>query len=244
MQVLLRENERIDDLGGELKLIQSPSTPCFALDAVLLADFVQRETAPRIVDLGCGSGAIPLLLSRRMPEARIAGLELMPQMCDQARRSVALNALAAQIEIIEGDLRCIGEYLPAAAADIVTMNPPYYKLGHGRGNQSALFAAARQEAYCDLHDVFTAAAYLLRPLGRLYLIHRAGRLAEILAGLQGFGLRPERLRAIQPRAEKAANLVLVEAKKGGRGALSILPPLIVYAGPGQYTEEMRRIYGR
>ncbi|NLF80502.1 MAG: hypothetical protein GX572_04835, partial [Clostridia bacterium] len=106
------------------------------------------------------------------------------------------------------------------------------------------FAAARQEAYCDLDDVLAAAAYLLRPLGSLYLVHRAGRLAEIMAELPGYGLSPQRLRAVQPRAEKAANLVLVEAKKGGRGELAILPPLIVYAGPGQYTEEMRRIYGR
>lgn len=244
MIVPLRENERIDDLGGELKLIQNPSTPCFAIDAVLLADFVREGNNPRIVDLGCGSGVIPLLLSRRMPGARIAGLELMPQMCDQAGRSVQLNGLESRIEIILGDLRQAGEYLPAAAADIVTANPPYYKAGHGKSNQSEVFVAARQEAYCMLQDVLAAAAYLLKPLGRLYLVHRAGRLAEIMADLPHFGLRAERLRPVQPYADKAANLVLVEAKKGGRGNLVLPPPLVVYAKLGKYTKEMRRIYGR
>jgi tRNA1Val (adenine37-N6)-methyltransferase len=244
MTVPLGENERIDDLGGELKLIQSPSTPCFAIDAVLLADFVREAPTPRIVDLGCGNGVIPLLLSRRMPGSQIAGLELMPQMCDQASRSVELNGLSSQIEIISGDLREISSYLPAAATDIVTANPPYYQVGHGRSNQSEIFAAARQEAYCGLNDVLAATAYLLRPLGRLYLVHRAGRLAEIMAALPAHGLRAERLRSVQPSAAKTANLVLLEAKKGGRAELVIMPPLIVYAEPGQYTEEMRRIYGR
>jgi len=236
--------ERIDDLGGGMKIIQSSSTPCFAIDAVLLADFVRSGSGARVIDLGAGTGIIPLLLSRKMPHASISGIEFVRQMYDQAKRSVELNALTGKIEMIHGDLREAEVYFNRGEADSVVANPPYYKAGNGRINADDAFAAARMEKYCTLTDVISAASFLLKPLGRFYLVHRAERLAEIMAVLPVHDLNPERLRTVQPYANKEANLVLVESKKLGRGKMRIMPPLVVYESRARYTKEMQAIYGR
>jgi tRNA1Val (adenine37-N6)-methyltransferase len=244
MKVELKDLERIDDLGGGLKIIQSSSTPCFSVDAVLLADFVRPKESAVVIDLGTGTGVIPLLLSRKIPHSRLAGIELIEQMQNQAKRSVDLNGLAGRIEIIQGDLRNAENFFGKAVADIVVANPPYYKVGEGRVNLDADFAAARSEQNCELTDIIAAAAVLLKPQGRFYLVHRAERLEEIMVKLPVYKMNPERLRTVQPYIDKDANLVLLEARKNGRGKLRIMPPLVVYASRGRYTKEMREIYGR
>lgn len=241
---VVNTGERIDDLGGGMKILQSSSTPCFAIDAILLTDFIRPASGARIIDLGTGTGIIPLLLSRKMPQARLAGVELVPLMCDLAERSVSLNGLSEMIEIIHGDLRKVARYFSREEADIVVANPPYYKVGCGRMNVAPCFIAARSEKYCTLTDVVLAADYLLKPLGLFYLVYRAERLAELMAALTGCRLNPERLRIVQPYVEREANLVLVEAKKLGRGKMCIMPPLVIYEDRGRYTKEMQTIYGR
>ncbi len=244
MEVTLDKDERIDALNGGLKIIQSSSAPCFAIDAVLLADFVSVSDAQSIVDLGTGTGILPLLLSRKFPNTKIFGVELMPQMLQMAQKSVQLNSLAQQLQMIKGDIRAIADSLPKAEADIVISNPPYYKLGHGRKNEELLFAAARQEQFCSLDELLSAAALVLKPLGKFYLIYRVERFNELMAQLIAHKLNPERIRFVQPQAEQEANLVLVEAKKNGRGKTHVLPALIVYGEDGAYTKEMQKIYAR
>ena len=235
MNILLKDDERIDDLNRGMKIIQSSSTPCFSIDAVLLADFVPARSNARIIELGSGTGIIPLLLAQKMPTAKISGIEIIAEMCSQAQRSVELNHLTSYIEIIHGDLRDTTQYFGKDSADIIVVNPPYYKKGHGRRNQDDAFAAARVEEYCTLEDIILAAKTLLKPFGELYLILTASRLSS---------LNPEKLRIVQPYRDKDANLVLVAARKCGKASMQILPPLIVYESKGQYTKEILDIYGR
>lgn len=236
--------ERIDDLRrGGLKLIQHPAAPCFALDAVLLADFCQPRAGDVVAELGTGTGVIALLLAVKQPACRVRAVELMPPMAAMARRSVALNGLGEQIEIIEGDMRKAAALLGKASCHLVVSNPPYFAAGSGRENTHQLFAAARSECYCTIEELAREAAALLLPLGEFCLIHRASRFADVLAAVYAAGLRPQTLRLVQPYTHKPANLFLLRALKGGQAESVLLPPLVVYDEPGVYTEEMMGIYG-
>ena len=240
----VRDHLRVDDLlQGGMKIIQDPSAPCFSMDTVLLADFTQVKAEERVIDLGTGCGILPLLLCVKAPECRIVGLELMERMADLARQSVALNKLEEKISIVCGDIKDSLRLFGNAAFQVVVSNPPYYKVGAGRSNDSLLFSAARSEAYCPLPLLLDRSEALLAPLGRLYLIYRAARAGELLGALAARKLHVERMRSIHPFSDREANLLLIEAKKGGRGETHILPPLVVYQSPGCYSEEMERIYG-
>ncbi len=236
---------RIDLLGrGGLRILQDAAAPGFGLDAVLLADFAAVRAGERVLDLGTGTGVIPLLLAAKQPACHICGLELMPQMARLAARSVVLNQLAGRVQIRCGDIASAAAMFGRATQDVVVSNPPYYRDGAGRLNASPLFAAARSERFCPLPVLLDSTAALLRPQGRFYLVHRAARLAELVAALEQRSLHVERLRMVQPFAGKAANLLLMMAKKQGRGDTEVLPPLVVYCAPGRYGEEMEQIYGR
>jgi tRNA1Val (adenine37-N6)-methyltransferase len=241
---LVSSEERVDDLRrGGLKIIQNPAAPCFALDAVLLADFTLPRVGDAVVDLGAGTGVIALLLAAKQPACHIRALELMPQMAGMARRSVVLNGLSERVEIIEGNMRQAARLLGRGSCRLVVSNPPYYASGTGRENSGELFAAARSERYCTIEELAREAAALLNPLGEFCLIHRASRLAEVWEALSAAGLRPQVLRQVQPFAGNPANLFLLKAVKGGKAQTVLQPPLIVYESPGLYTKEMQRIYG-
>ena len=244
MSFLLAENERIDDLRrGGLKLIQNSAAPCFSVDALLLADFCQPQTGEKLLELGSGTGVVSLLLAFKQPGCHICALELMPQMAELSRRNVALNGYQERIKVVEGDTRQAAALFGKAGFDVVVSNPPYYAVGKGRTNQDELFAAARSELYCNIAELAKQAALLLKPLGELYLVHRASRLADVWAALLANGLRPQVLRPVQPFADEPANLFLLRAVKGGQGESKLLPPLVIYSAPDVYSAEIRRIYG-
>lgn len=241
--IRLQKQERIDDLCRQgLKVIQSASAPAFSMDAVLLADFVQLKPGEQVIDLGTGTGIIPLLLSRKGPGCRFTGLELMPQMAEIAARSVVLNGLEEHIHIHCGDIRQATENYGKSSFDVVVSNPPYYKDGAGRISGDELRAAARSERYCALDELLDAVAALLKPLGRFYIVHRAERLAELFCGAENRSLHCQVLRMVQPRVEKPANLLLAGFSLGGKGLLLVEPPLIVYEEGNRYSPEMERIY--
>ena len=244
MKLLPPEKERIDDLrrGGQ-QLIQNSAAPCFAIDALLLADFCQPKAADRLLELGSGTGVVSLLLAAKQPNCQISALELMPQMADLSRRNVALNGLERRITVHEGDIRQADQLFGKASFDVLVSNPPYYAVGRGRANQDQLFAAARSEQYCTIDQLAAQAALLLKPLGSLYLVHRASRLADVLAALLEHNLRPQILRPVQPFATKPANLFLLQAVKQGQQESKLLPPLVIYESEGVYGAEMRAIYG-
>jgi tRNA1(Val) A37 N6-methylase TrmN6 len=240
----LLPGERLDHLiTNDLKIIQSPDVFSFSLDAVLLARFAGVPPRGRILDLCTGNGVIPLLLSTRT-KAAVDGLEIQPRLADMARRSVACNGLEKRIRIIDGDLRTFG--LPQGEPyDAVTVNPPYLPVGSGEAKGNPHQAMARHELACTLEDAVAACARLVRPGGRVSMVHRPARLAEILAALQRHRLEPKRIRFVHPRPQAEANMVLIESRQGGRPDVRLLPPLIVYGEDGAYTKELLDVfYGR
>ncbi len=242
-QRFLRPGERLDDLCHlGRRVIQRTDAYCFAMDAVLLAHFPRWRPRDHMLDLGTGTGAIPLLMAEEV--AHIEAIELDETLADMAARSVALNGLADRITIRPGDYRGIERLCPAAGFDIVVTNPPYYPLGQGKISPRAARAAARHEVTATLADVVRAARYALRDRGRLAMIHIPERLDEIFRTLRENGLVPRRARLVQPRADRPPNLALIEAVAGSAaGHLRWLPTLNIYGADGAYTPELLAIYG-
>jgi len=237
-------DETLDDLIlGGLKLIQPVQGYRFSLDAVLLAHFPELSGVQRAVDLGTGSGVIPLLLAVRSPQVKVIGVELQTGMVERARRSVSLNGLQDRIEIIAADIREIEKSLPGGSAELVLSNPPFWKKGEGHVSRQPEQAAARHELHLNLEQLVSQGAYLLAPGGKLAIIQRAERLAESLEILRRSQLTLTRLRMVHAFLDRKAGLVLVEAVKSRRGRLTVLPPLLVYTQVGQYSPEIQAIYG-
>ncbi len=242
--VLLRENERVDDLERNgYRIIQSRDGFCFGMDAVLLSGFVQVKAGEQVLDLGSGTGIIPILLEAKTEGKHFAGLEIQKEVAEMARRSVKLNDLEHKVEIIDGDIRKASAIFPAASFDVITANPPYINEAHGLKNPNEKKAISRHEILCTLEDVVGQAAGLLRPGGRFYLVHRPHRLAEIVNALTGRKLEPKRIRFVHPFLDKEANMVLIEAVRGGRSMVKVEKPVVVFREPGVYSEEVRSLYG-
>ena len=241
---LLREGERLDDLQrNHYQIIQNPGKFCFGMDAVLLSGFATVKPGERVLDLGTGTGIIPILLAAKTQGAYFAGLEIQEEMAEMAGRSVRLNGLFPRVEIVTGDLREASRRFGEASFDVVTCNPPYISSGHGLKNPSAPMAIARHEILCTLEEVIREASRCLRPGGRFAMVHRPHRLAEIFALLNQYGLQPKRMKLVHPFQEKDANMVLLESTRGGGVWLQVEKPLIVYREPGVYSQEIYDIYG-
>ncbi len=240
----LKEGERLDELHrNNYKIIQNPEKFCFGMDAVLLSGFAWVKEGERALDLGTGTGIIPILLSAKTPGEHFTGLEIQEESADMARRSVAYNGLEEKISITTGDIKEASALFGAASFDVVTTNPPYMTGQHGLVNPQLPKAIARHEIMCTLEDVVREAARLLRPGGRFYMVHRPFRLAEIIRVLSQYKLEPKRMKLVHPFVDKEPNMVLLECAKGGKPRITVEAPLIVYQSPGVYTPEIYDIYG-
>ncbi len=234
--------ERIDDLQLKgLKIIQNPQGFCFGIDAVLLANHVKLKPKDRVVDLGTGTGIIPLLLAGKSRTCSFQGLELQAPVWDMAKRSVALNHLEHRIEMIQGDIKAVGEIFPKSIYDVVTANPPYMHKD-GLINPGDAKGISRHEVACGLEDVIRGAATLLRTHGRFYMVHRPNRLVDIMYYMRRWDLEPKELTMIQPKKGKAPNLLIIEGKKGAKKELKIKEPLIIYEEDGSYTKKALALY--
>jgi len=242
---MLRSGERLDDLlTKDLKIIQSDEVFSFSLDAVLLARFCSVPLRGRIVDLCSGNGVIPLLLTTRT-QAHVTGVEIQPRLADMASRNVEINGLQERIDIVCGDLVEYPQSAGYGTFDLVTVNPPYLPANSGETKLNPHIAAARHEIYATLSDVASASAKLVKSGGKVAMVHRPARLADIMMELRAVKLEPKRIRFIHPRKNKEANIVLIEAMKDGKPEIRLLPPLIVHEENGAYTQELLDIfYGR
>ena len=236
--------EQIDTLKNGYKIIQDSERFQFGIDAVLLADFAAKEVhgGDSVIDLGTGTGIIPLLMAKKCDSASFTGLEVQKESADMAERSVGLNALESRIRIVNGDLCQVDQQFSRHSFNIVTCNPPYMIDDHGKGNDLDAKTIARHEVLCTLEDVVAAADYLLATHGKFFMIHRPFRLPEIFESLAAHKLEMKRMRLIQPFAGKEPNMVLIEARKNAKRRLSIEPPLIVRDDNGEYTVEVQDIY--
>jgi tRNA1(Val) A37 N6-methylase TrmN6 len=244
MEDRLKEGERLDDLHRNgYKIIQNEKKFCFGMDAVLLSGFARVEEGEIALDLGTGTGIIPILLAGKTKGKHFTGLEIQPESADMASRSVAYNHLEDRVSIIEGDIKEAGKMFRPASFDVITSNPPYMTGQHGLVNPNMEKAIARHEVCCTLEDVISQTAKLLRVGGRFYLVHRPFRLAEIIHMLVEYKLEPKRMKLVYPFVDREPNMVLIEAVRGGKSRITVEKPLIVYKSQGQYTDEIYDIYG-
>lgn len=240
MSLQSNAHERIDFIPRtDLKIVQSDLLFPFSIDSVLLAHFayvpIQRGL---LADLCTGNGIIPLLLSQRS-KAAIVGIELQQEVARLAERGIQINHLEERIDIYCGDAKTLSERIGRHQCDVVTCNPPYFSREAARDvKMNPHLAIARHELMINLEDVVQTAALLLRQNGKLALVHRPQRLAEILAVMSRERIEPKRLQFVHPRPGKAANMVLVEGAKDGKPGLNVLPPIFVHEADGSYADEV------
>jgi tRNA1Val (adenine37-N6)-methyltransferase len=232
-------DETLDTLfDGKVRILQSRAGYRFSLDALLLAHFVTIKGREKIVDLGTGNGAIPLVLAYLHPSVTLTGVELQPAMIKRARRNVQLNGLQRRIQILSGDVRA-GERLAAAATfDVAVCNPPYRKPNSGRISPNDERQIARHETQSELGDFLRTGAFLLRAKGRMAIVYSAERCIDLLSAMREARIEPKRMRMVHSFAGVEASLVLVEGVKGGRSGVEVLAPLTIYLRGKEYTKEV------
>jgi len=241
----IKEDETIDDLQlKNLKLIQKKDGFKFGIDAVLLSDFACIKNKHRVMDLCTGTGIIPFLIYGKYQPEIIYGLEIQQDMVDMAKRSVNLNSLEEKIFFLSEDLKNIEFLKKLEKFDVVTVNPPYKLNNSGIINPNDKLAIARHEILCDLEDVIASSRVLLKDNGRLFMIHRPERLADIFTLMRKYKIEPKRVKMIHPKIGKAPNIVLVEGQRDGGAYLKWEAPLYVYDENGKYTKEIDSIYWR
>ncbi len=241
--VEIKQGERIDDLhrNGYL-LIQNTKMFCFGIDAVLLSGFAQVKKGENMIDLGTGTGVIPILLEAKTKGNHFTGIEIQKESVEMARRSVLLNGLQKKITIDEGDIKQAASIYGSAVFDVFTSNPPYMNNGGGLKNDYAPKAIARHELLCNLEDVIYNSSKLLKTGGRFYMVHKPHRLADIIALMRQYHLEPKRLRFVHSYADKEPSLLLIEGARNGKPMIKVEAPLVIYQNDGSYTQEIKKIY--
>ena len=239
----LKNNERIDIVpGSKYKIIQNKEKFSYGTDAIFLSNFAKARG--KVVDLGTGTGIIPLrLYGNNSNIDKIYGIEIQDEVAEMASRSIRLNNLEDKIEIINMDLKNVSENFGKSTIDTVTTNPPFMKSGGAIVNMEDNFAISRHEIACTLEDIIIATEYLLKPLGRFYMVHRPDRLVDIMFLMRKYNIEPKFIRFVQPRKDKKPNLILIQGIKSGKPDLKFYDPLIVYNEDGTYTSEIYKIYG-
>lgn len=212
-------------------------------DSVLLAHFTNPARAKRILDLGCGAGVLTVLTAWKAPKAQVMGIEIQPESAEICRQNMEANGFDPR-NILVGDLREHRTLFEAGSFDLLLSNPPYFTANSGYTTPDEKRAIARDERSCTMDDLCKTAGYLLKWGGSFTVVHRPERLSELLCKLSKYGLEPKRLRLVSHKADSAPNLILVEAKRGGKAGLTIEPPLILTKDDGSDTEEIKKIYHR
>jgi tRNA1Val (adenine37-N6)-methyltransferase len=241
----LMEDETLDDLQlGGIYVIQKKQAFRFGVDAVLLANFAKVKRGMSVIDLCTGTGIVPFVLAGKTEASYITGVEIQSEMVEMANRSTQYNKLESRLKFINGDLKDLRLLKSLPKADVLTVNPPYKLQNSGIINPDDKNAIARHEICCTLEDVIIACRALLKDNGKMYMVHRPDRLADILCTMRKHKIEPKTIRMIHPNTKKAPNIVLVEGQRDGGAFLKWEPSLYVYNDEGGYTEEIERIYGR
>lgn len=244
-RVITYKDETIDDLQlNGLKLIQKQHGFRFGIDAVLLANFANIKRNSRVIDLCTGTGIIPILIYGKNQISEAIGVEIQEDMAEMANRSSQLNEIEDKVKFFCADLKNTDYLKSLGRFDVLTVNPPYKLNNAGIVNPSDKLAIARHEVMCNLEDVIKAARTLLKDNGRMYMVHRPERLADIITLMRKYKVEPKRIRMIHPNTKKAPNIVLVEGQRDGGSFLKWEAPLYVYNDDGDYTEEINQIYER
>lgn len=244
VEVDIQEGEELQDLlHGKLVILQKKEGYRFSVDPILLTSFVNYRQGEKIMDLGTGSGIIPLILAHKKPnnKTKIVGLEIQEEMAEMAERSVAANRMEDEITIQQGDICTVRQDFKADSFDVVISNPPYIAKGKGRMNPNENKARARHEVNVTLANVVGAARYLAKPKGKVYFIYPVMRLTDLLCECRAKNLEPRRLRFVHANQASGAKLAMVEAIRDAGSELKVVRPMIVYNTDGAYTEEVAEI---
>jgi tRNA1(Val) A37 N6-methylase TrmN6 len=241
---LLKPNERIDQLAAnDVKIIQSRDVFSYSVDAVLLSRFPNIPKRGQILDLCAGNGAVGLFASSST-NADIIAIEIQDRLADMARRSVQLNDLDQQVRVINDDLSNTLNYLNPSSTELIFCNPPYFKLDESsRVNESEHYLLARHELATNLDEICKISQQVLKTNGHLAMVHRPERFIEIVETMKKYHLVPKRIQFVYPKADRDANMLLIDAIKDGKlGGEKFLPPLILHKADGTYTDEVYQIY--
>jgi len=239
---MIEANERIDLIPGtNYKIIQNKEKFSYGMDAILLSSFAKAKGV--VVDLGTGTGIIPLRIYNDKKVDIIYGVEIQKEVANMAKRSVELNKLEDKIKILHMDLKELPNSFKKASVDVITTNPPYMKAGGALLNPEENFAISRHEITCTLEDIIKVSQYLLKPLGKFYMVHRPNRLVDIMYNLRKYNIEPKYVRFVQAKINDRPNLVLIEGVKNGKPDLKFHKTLIVYNDDNTYTDEIYEIYG-
>ena len=246
MEVILKDNERIDDLQlNNLKIIQNKDGFCFGIDAVLLSDFAKDiRNNSTVLDLGTGTGIIGILLCAKTKLSKIYGIDIQKDVCDMAFRSVKLNNLENKFEIINTNIKELTNTFEEASFDAIVSNPPYKKDNSGLKNESETKLISRHEITASLENFILVSSKLLKSNGSIYMVHRPERLSDLFYLLKKYNLEPKKLRLVQSYQDSKPKLVLVKATKNAKSFLNIEEPLIIYNKDGSYTDEIIKIYSK
>ncbi len=243
----VHDGERIDEIGfGNLRLIQKPEDFCYGIDAVLLATFAEVKKGARVIDLGTGTGIIPLILSHRTEASEIVGVEVQEAAWERGMRNLHINGLCDRIRLIQSNVKHLVQEKTVAkhSFDAVLTNPPYIKSDGGLKNREDARTIARHETMAVLSDFIAEASLLLKDRGDFYMVHRPNRLADICVLCRRHRLEPKELRLVSPNRDSAPNILLIHCVRHGRPELKFLDPLYVYKEDGSYTDEIMRLYER
>lgn len=240
---MILENERLDELHRKgYKIIQDPNRFCFGMDAVLLSAFANVRKNEKVLDIGTGTGIIPILMEARYGGESYVGIEIQEDVADMASRSVKYNNLEDRIVIDNADVKDALKLYGSSHFDVITTNPPYMTVDKGLINPSDTKALSRHELSVKLEDIVSISSKILKNKGRFYMIHRPARLVEIMNVMRKYNLEIKRIRMVHPYIDKEANMVLIEAMHDGKPFLKVENPLIVYEKSGEYTKEVTDIY--
>ncbi len=243
MSAVLKPGERLDDLQCDgLKLIQRPDAFRFGTDSVLLADFAAPRKGDAAVDLGCGTGAIAMLMAAHRPGLVVDAVEIQPEIVDMARRSVALNHMEDRMRVYEADMREVWREIGAGTKSLAVCNPPYGRSGAALESQSETKRIARHEGGLTPGEIARAAAMLLKNGGRFCVIYPAPRTYEMMRAMDESRIAPKRVRTVHGVAGRPPKFVLLEGVKGGGEGLHWLEPLVLRNADGSFSGEWHRIY--
>ena len=246
MKFELKENERIDDLEYKgLKIIQNKKGFCFGIDSVLLTDFAKEiKPSSKVIDLGSGTGIIPILLSAKTKNTDFIGVEIQEDVAEMASRSIELNHLENRIKIENDSIVNLKSKYEKGSFDAVTTNPPYKQLNTGIVNENSQKLISRHEITASLEDFIESTSYLLKDFGEFYMVHRPDRLVDILYLMRKHSIEPKKIKFVYPNKQKPTNLILIKGVKCGKPFLKFEDNLYVYDEDGNYTEDILRIYNK
>ena len=239
----LLKDERIDDLGNGLKIIQNKKGFCFGIDSVLLANFardIKKEAV--VLDLGTGTGIIPILLCGKTDLKKVVGVEIQKEVYLMAKRSIELNDLGSRFEIVNENILNLNNLYDRNYFDVIVTNPPYKKKGEGVINENEKKLISRHEITANLDDFLKITSYLLKDKGEFYMVHRPERLIDIFCIMRKYKIEPKLVRMVYSSVDKPPKLVLIKGIKNGKSFLQFEKNLYIYDKGGNYTDEIKAIY--